>query len=109
LNNLERLAEQADRATFLSVLRDHPGALLLLARLCGTSQFLADTLRRHPTLLPWLLEPATMRRWLGDELDYDVSSNLTPSTLHPGRGAGQRAQSLQASPAPSHRLPRHPG
>ncbi|PWU22240.1 MAG: bifunctional [glutamate--ammonia ligase]-adenylyl-L-tyrosine phosphorylase/[glutamate--ammonia-ligase] adenylyltransferase, partial [Candidatus Rokuibacteriota bacterium] len=85
LNNLERLADQGDRATFLSVLRDHPGALVLLARLSGTSQFLADTLRRHPTLLPWLLEPATMRRWLGDELEDDLSSSLTPFTQHEAR------------------------
>ena len=50
LNNLERLAAQGDRAAFLTILVSHPGAIPLLARLCGTSQFLADTLRRHATL-----------------------------------------------------------
>jgi glutamine synthetase adenylyltransferase len=61
LNNLERLASQGERATFLRLLSAHPGAIPLLARLGGTSQFLADTLRRYPTLLPWLLEPRIMR------------------------------------------------
>ena len=68
LNNLERLAGQGDRAVFLGLLGSHPGAIPLLARLCGTSQFLADTLRRYPTLLPWLLLPRTMRHWLGQIL-----------------------------------------
>src|SRR6266542_3131547 len=64
LNNIERLAEQGDRAAFLGLLALHPGAVPLLARLSATSQFLADTLRRRPTLVPWLLEPRTMRQWL---------------------------------------------
>src|SRR6266545_1872524 len=68
LNNLERLASQGERPAFFRVLGSHPGALHLIARLGGTSQFLADTLRRHPTLFPWLLEGTTMRQWLGDEL-----------------------------------------
>src|SRR6266436_4961290 len=85
LNNLERLAGQGDRAAFLSLLASHPGAVPLLARLCGTSQFLADTLRRHPTLLPWLLEPRTMRQWLGDELEEDLGASLRPFTSHDAR------------------------
>lgn len=85
LNNLERLAGQADRAAFLSLLGSHPGAIPLLARLCGTSQFLADTLRRYPTLLPWLLEPRTMRQWLGDELEEDLATSLRPFTGHDAR------------------------
>ena len=52
LNNIERLASQGERAAFLRLLAAYPAAPLLLARLSGTSQFLADTLRRHPTLLP---------------------------------------------------------
>ena len=58
LNNIERLAAQGDRAAFIRTLGAHPGAVHLLARLGGTSQFLADTLRRRPQLFPWLLEPA---------------------------------------------------
>ena len=85
LNNLERLAGQGDRAAFLSLLASHPGAAPLLARLGGTSQFLADTLRRHPTLLPWLLEPPTMRQWHGDELEEDLDASLRPFTSHDAR------------------------
>ncbi|HEV8440560.1 MAG TPA: hypothetical protein VGT40_20925 [Methylomirabilota bacterium] len=85
LNNLERLAEQGDRTAFLSLLDAHPGAIPLLARLGGTSQFLADTLRRHPMLLPWLLEAGTMRRWLGDELEDELRSSLEPFTRHEAR------------------------
>ena len=76
LNNLERLAAQGDRAAFLYVLAALPGAMPLLARLGGTSQFLADTLRRRPTLLAWLLEPTTMRQWLTDELEQDLARSL---------------------------------
>src|SRR6266851_4999991 len=68
LNNLERLAAQGDRVALFRLLGSHPGALHLMAKLGGTSQFLADTLRRHPTLFPWLLEGQTMRQWHGDEL-----------------------------------------
>src|SRR5260370_30798953 len=64
LNNLERLASQGERAALFRLLETHPGALHLLAKLGGTSQFLADTLMRRPTLLLWLLEPDTMRQWL---------------------------------------------
>ncbi|MGH7349505.1 MAG: bifunctional [glutamate--ammonia ligase]-adenylyl-L-tyrosine phosphorylase/[glutamate--ammonia-ligase] adenylyltransferase, partial [Candidatus Rokuibacteriota bacterium] len=76
LNNLERLASQGERATFLRLLGAHPGAIPLLARLGGTSQFLADTLRRYPTLVPWLLEPRTMRQWLADEMAEDLAASL---------------------------------
>jgi glutamate-ammonia-ligase adenylyltransferase len=76
LNNLERLAAQGERATFLRLLGAHPGAIPLLARLGGTSQFLADTLRRYPTLSSWLLEPRTMRQWLVDELSEDLAASL---------------------------------
>jgi glutamate-ammonia-ligase adenylyltransferase len=76
LNNLERLASQGEYAAFLRLLAAHPGAIPLLARLGGTSQFLADTLRRYPTLLPWLLEPRTMRQWLADELVEDLAASV---------------------------------
>jgi len=76
LNNLERLAAQGEYAAFLRLVTAHPGAIPLLARLGGTSQFLADTLRRYPTLLPWLLEARTMRQWLADELAADLTASL---------------------------------
>jgi glutamate-ammonia-ligase adenylyltransferase len=85
LNNLERLAGQGDRAAFLALLRAHPGAIPLLARLGGTSQFLADTLRRYPTLLPWLLEARTMRQWLADELEEDLQASLRAFTRYEAR------------------------
>src|SRR5262245_66130975 len=90
LNNLERLAGQGDRAAFLTLLGSHPGAIPLLARLCGTSQFLADTPRRHPTLVPWLLEPRTMRQWLPDELEQALATSVSPFTSHEGRCNGLR-------------------
>src|SRR6266849_5096069 len=80
LNNLERLAEQGERAQLLRLLASHPGAIPLLARLCGTSQFLADVLRRYPTLIAWLLEPRTMRQWLRDELAAGLEASLRPFT-----------------------------
>jgi len=90
LNNLERLAGQGDRAAFLNILVSHPGAIPLLARLSGTSQFLADTLRRHATLVSWLLEPRTMRQWLRDELEEDLSASLRPFSAHDARGNALR-------------------
>jgi glutamate-ammonia-ligase adenylyltransferase len=85
LNNLERLAGQGDRAAFLGLLVSHPGAISLIVRLGGTSQFLADALRRRPTLFPWLLEPRTMRQWLKDELAEDLAASLEPFTRHEAR------------------------
>jgi glutamate-ammonia-ligase adenylyltransferase len=85
LNNLERLAGQGDRAAFHTLLGSHPGAIPLLARLSGTSQFLADVTRRHPTLVAWLLEPRTMRQWLPDELEEDLAASLSPFASHEGR------------------------
>ncbi len=78
LNNLERLAAQGDRAALLRTLGAHPGAIHLRAQLGGTSQFLADTLRRYPQLLAWLLEPRVMRQWLGDELEAELNAGLAP-------------------------------
>jgi glutamate-ammonia-ligase adenylyltransferase len=80
LNNVERLAEQGDRAALIRLLGAHPGAMHLLARLGGTSQFLADTLRRYPQLFAWLLEPGTMRQWLADDLDDELERSLAAFT-----------------------------
>ena len=77
LNNLERLAAQGERAALFRILGGHPGALHLVARLGGTSQFLADTLRRRPTLFAWLLEPGTLRQWLADELAAELTQSAS--------------------------------
>ncbi|MBI4256006.1 MAG: hypothetical protein HY616_13125 [Candidatus Rokubacteria bacterium] len=78
LNNLERYAAAVDRAVLFRTLADHPGAVPLLARLGGSSQFLADALRRRPSHLAWLLEPRTMRVWLADDLAADLAQALEP-------------------------------
>jgi glutamate-ammonia-ligase adenylyltransferase len=78
LNNLERLGEVADRAVFFATIGTHPDAAHLLATLGGGSQFLADSLRRRPTLLAWLLDPATMRQRFRDNLAAELDQALAP-------------------------------
>jgi glutamate-ammonia-ligase adenylyltransferase len=85
LNNLERYAAVADRAVLFQTLAAHPGAAALLARLSGASQFLADALRRRPSMLAWLLEPRTMRQWLPDELEADLAMAVAPFATGPAR------------------------
>jgi glutamate-ammonia-ligase adenylyltransferase len=76
LNNLERYAAAVDRAVLFRTLAGHPGAAALLARVGGASQFLADALRRRPSLLAWLLEPRTMQGWLPEDLAADLAQSL---------------------------------
>ena len=78
LNNLERYTAAVDRSVFFGVLATHPGAAPLLATIGGSSQVLADTLRRHPQLLTWLLEPPVMRQWTADDLAAEVAETLAP-------------------------------
>ena len=66
-------------------LTGHPGAIPLLARLGGASQFLADALRRRPSNLAWLLEPSTMRVWLADDLEADLTQSLQAFTVREAR------------------------
>jgi len=76
LNNLERYAAGVDRSVFFRTLSDHPGAIPLLTRVLGASQVLADALRRRPSSLAWLLEPATMRLWFAEDLAADLAQAL---------------------------------
>ena len=85
LNNLERYAGAVDRTVFFGTLTGHPGAIPLLARLGGASQFLADALRRRPSNLAWLLEPRTMRVWLADDLEADLAQSLQAFTAREAR------------------------
>jgi len=78
LNNLERYAAAVDRSVLFRTLAVHPGAVPLLVRVGGASQFLADTLRRRPPTLAWLLEGRTMRQWLGDDLAAALAADLAP-------------------------------
>src|SRR5262249_1572604 len=76
LNNLERYAAGVDRSVFFRTLSDHPGAIPLLTRVLGASQVLADALRRRPSSLAWLLQPATMRLWFAEDLAAALAQAL---------------------------------
>jgi [glutamine synthetase] adenylyltransferase / [glutamine synthetase]-adenylyl-L-tyrosine phosphorylase len=90
LNNLERYAAVVDRPLLFETLAQHPGALPLLTRLFGSSQFLADALRRRPQNLAWLLEGGTMRQWMTDALAADLAAALAPFTGRAARMNGLR-------------------
>jgi [glutamine synthetase] adenylyltransferase / [glutamine synthetase]-adenylyl-L-tyrosine phosphorylase len=85
LNNVERYASAVDRSVLYRTLAAHPGAALLLARLGGSSQFLADVLRRWPSAFAWLLEPETMRQWLAEDLAADLAQSLGRLTTREAR------------------------
>jgi glutamate-ammonia-ligase adenylyltransferase len=85
LNNLERYAAVVDRAVLFRTLAAHPGAADLLVLVGGASQFLADTLRRRPSNLAWLLEGRTMRQWLADDLAAALAADLAPFARHEAR------------------------
>jgi glutamate-ammonia-ligase adenylyltransferase len=62
----------------------------LLATIGGASQVLADTLRRTPHLLAWLLEPAVMREWVADDLRAELTQARAPLTSREARGKALR-------------------
>ena len=90
LNNLERYAANVDRRMFFSTLTSHPGAAALIATIGGASQVLADTLRRYPQLLPWLLEPTVMREWSAEDLAAALTRTLAPFKTREGRSNALR-------------------
>lgn len=62
LNNWERFARVLPSPLFhFHLLLQQPMRLEVLLQLLGSSQFLADTLVRHPGYLDWLLDPAILR------------------------------------------------
>ena len=90
LNNLERYAAGVDRAVLFATLASHPDAATLLATLNGASQVLADTLRRYPQLLAWLLEPAVMREWPAEDMTAELAATLAPFTKRETRRNAMR-------------------
>jgi len=56
----ELLEAIAGRTTYLSLLVEHPPALLQLTRLCGASAWVAAQLAQHPILLDELLDPRSL-------------------------------------------------
>jgi len=90
LNNLERYAAGVDRAVLFTTLASHPGAATLLATVGGASQVLADTLRRYPHLLAWLLEPAVMREWAAEDMKAELAATLAPFQRREARGNAMR-------------------
>jgi [glutamine synthetase] adenylyltransferase / [glutamine synthetase]-adenylyl-L-tyrosine phosphorylase len=85
LNNLERYVGVIDRGVFFRTLAEHPGAAALVARILGSSQVLADALRRRPSILAWLLEPNTMRVWVAEDFVADLGQTLTAFTTRESR------------------------
>ncbi len=51
----------------------------------GSSQVLADALRRRPNILAWLLEPRTMRVWLAEDYAVDLAQTLAAFTTRESR------------------------
>jgi glutamate-ammonia-ligase adenylyltransferase len=90
LNNLERYAQAVARPVLFGTLATHPGAAVLLATIGGASQVLADTLRRHPPLLAWLLDPAVMRQWDAADLAAALTRTLAPFKTRDARSNALR-------------------
>jgi glutamate-ammonia-ligase adenylyltransferase len=63
LSNFERIIEtRNDSDALLRLLRRYPERRAALFTLAGGSQFLTDTVLRHPDFLDWLLRPSTLHR-----------------------------------------------
>ena len=61
LSNFERILEsRVDPDALLRLLRRYPERRAALFTLAGGSQFLTDTVLRHPDFLDWLLRPSTL-------------------------------------------------
>jgi glutamate-ammonia-ligase adenylyltransferase len=57
---LEVVSAVLGRSTYLTLLRESPGARLNLLRLCAASPWIAATLARHPVLLDQLLDSRSL-------------------------------------------------
>lgn len=74
LSNFERILEtREDPDSLLRVLRRHPERRAALFTLAGGSQFLTDTVLRHPDFLDWLLRPSTLH---GERSQSHMASEL---------------------------------
>ncbi len=96
LNNWERFAETIENPNqFFAMLFREPQKLEFFLRILGTSQFLADTLMRHPESLDWLLDPKQLlESWTPDELARDVTQRTTRGNLEERLDALRRARRL---------------
>ena len=88
LNNLERYAQMVfDRNLFYAILRDAPALIPLLTTSFGSSQYLSDTLIRHPEYFEWMMEPGVMSQTKNRETMYQELSRMAhlPKSLQ-GKG-----------------------
>ena len=77
LNNLERYAQMVfDRNLFYAILRDAPALIPLLTTSFGSSQYLSDTLIRHPEYFEWMMEPGVMSQTKNRETMYQELSRM---------------------------------
>jgi glutamate-ammonia-ligase adenylyltransferase len=84
---LELLQAIQRRTTYLALLREHPSALVHLARLVQASPWISAYLARHPALLDELLDPRTLyapplRSELEDEIERRLSRSPEPDLEH---------------------------
>ena len=77
LNNFERYANTVfDRNLFYTILRDAPALVPLLTISFGSSQYLSDTLMRHPEYFEWMMEPGVMSQTKDRDTMYQELSRM---------------------------------
>jgi len=81
LNTLERYAKMVfDRNLFYTILRDAPALIPLLTTSFGSSQYLSDTLIRHPEYFEWLMEEGVMSQTKDRDTMYHELSRMVNLT-----------------------------
>jgi len=77
LNNLERFTNATfDRRILYTFLRDIPVLIDVLVTICGSSQYLSDTLIRNPEYFEWLMEPDIMNQPKDRDMMYREISQM---------------------------------
>jgi len=77
LNNFERYAKMVfDRTLFYTILRDAAALIPLLTTSFGASQYLSDTLMRHPEYFEWMMEPGVMSQTKDRDVMYQELSRM---------------------------------